>query len=274
MFDEFQRGLSFNGTPQGGDEGVRGSRWQETGLDPSRARLVGSYTELDGPLHEAVRRDHSSTSLPNAQTQRNPPPAATAPLAQTDDVFALLDEEERTTPAAPTTAPQNPDLASTVLSNFFPHYRPPSPSHPSFNTEQAALHLTLAETQQSSQARRDLLIPRPDNPALQEGVYASTAEAALESIFNPTGRTESSDVREERGKEVLRKITRYFGATSYIDDVYGVSPVLREIVETVEQGEGEKRERAVRRLEKLWQHLSGEKPKGAEWVDGWLMNNT
>ncbi|TKY87681.1 hypothetical protein EX895_003262 [Sporisorium graminicola] len=304
MFDNFQRGLTLHDgvrAAQGASEGMGGGAiehswdaaqqqgeqvgWQTTGLDPSTARALHSYTELDMPLYASVRNDHARSNpvrhtIPVQQEQA--PPAVSA-LAQTDDIFALLDAEQQSPqpePASSHTADADP------ISQFDPHYRPPSPSHASFTREQAALHLALSETQSSVQAQRDLLIPRPDNPATREGVYAPTAEAALASIFDSTGREESTDVTEtevqSRGREVVRKITRYFGATSYVDDVYGESPVLRETIEEVVKKDTteENRLKAVRRLESLWGHLSNTKPpsegttRGADWVDSWLLKNT
>lgn len=304
MYSDFERGLTLNDAAAGAShfrpdvgESIQASRalnqvwhdrvdigegtakrWQSTGLDPSTAQPIGSYTELDEPLHASVRA--ASTSLPHADRTYAAPPAA--PLAATDDIFALLDDEAQ----ASTSQPSN-SLSDVVFSHFDPHYRPPSPSHPSFSRDQATLHLQLAEAQASEQGRQELLVPRPDNPALQEGVYAPTAEAALQSIFD--GRVESSDVKEteegERGHEVVRKITRWFGASTYLDDVYGQAPLLRETIEEATKPKAEnadaeeKRARAIRRLESLWNHLSNTPPapeaaRSSDWVDGWLRKNT
>ncbi|KAF6767417.1 hypothetical protein PSEUBRA_004743 [Kalmanozyma brasiliensis GHG001] len=275
MFEEFERGLSLNAPAmqerrmEGVDEG-----WQRGYQGLTATQPLSSYTDLDGPLHASVRNDHAASTQTLSSLRAQPPPLTT-PLAASEDIFALLDDESR---SQPPTQPPPADLTETVLSNFDPLYRPPSPSHASFTREQAQMHLLLAEEQQSSQGRQDLVIPRPDNASLQEGAYAPTAEAALASIFDSTGRAESSSVTEEseRGKEVVRRITKYFAASSYLDDVYGTAPVLRETIEIVQKEDGEKRQRAVERLEKLWQHLSNSAPKteGAGWVDGWLANNT
>lgn len=306
MFDDFQRALTLdNGQAEGRVGGGemeqswtaaqhRGVEWQTTGLDPTTAKPLHSYTELDEPLHTSVQNDHRlNHNVPSViHAQRVPPPAVAAPLAQSDDIFALLDAEQQQAPHPETSAPTSavPHTADTdanaSISQFDTHYRPPSPTHPSFTREQAALHLALSETHLSDQSQQDLLLPLPDNPSLQEGVYAPTPEAALSSILNPSGRTESTDIAEtqvqERGREVVKKITKYFGATSYIDDVYGVSPVLRETIEEVVKKDNteENRLKAVSRLESLWGHLSNTKPsegeagRGAEWVDNWLLKNT
>ncbi|SPO25225.1 uncharacterized protein UTRI_02661_B [Ustilago trichophora] len=321
LFDDFQQGLSLNSTSgaefaptsqtalvQGDNnasfnsawessvQGSRASRWEATGLDPAIAQPIHSYSQLDSPLHASVRSDYHhqpAIARPSA-------PANAAPLAQTQDIFALLDEEGQT--SAPTTvAPMsvaststtrlpgdlgpNQDLSHEVLSKFDPIYRRPSPTNSGFSREQATLHLQLAEAQASEQGRQELAVPRPDNPALEEGVYARTAEDALRSIFD--GREESNEVKEEkerlqgdRGKEVVRKITRWFAGSSYIQDVYGLPPLLRETIEVVEKdgADEEKREKAIRRLESLWGHLSNTNPQshsqGSDWVDGWLRTNT
>ena len=253
-------------------------RWQATGLDPTTARRVDTYTDLDAPLHASVRKDQS---VAPAQAS-NASFVVAAPLVQSDDIIALLDAEESHAQAsAPTPTTR---LSETVLSQFSPRYRAPSPSHPSFTREQAALHLALAEAQASTQSQRDLVIPRPDNRAAQQGVYARTPQDALSSIFASTGRQESSHVTEsesvdDRGRAVIRKITRWFGASTYIDDVYGVSPVLKETIEEALKPDNsqENRDKAVRRLESLWRHLSASEPQTdtrANWVDGWLLKNT
>lgn len=310
MFQDFERGLDLSDArrtqmdfkPSDGlgqstanlgqawNEATQQERWQATGLDPTTAHPVRSYTDLDEPMHASVRANSFQTPFA-AQNRTYAPPAA-APLAQTDDVFALLDSEHHSDPSpaiastSQTTIPKtDSDLPEKILSQFDPLYRPPSPTHSSFSREQATLHLQLAESQASQQGKAELAVPRPDNPALQEGVYAPTAEQALQSIFE--GRIESSDTREEeggdRGEEIVRKITKWFGASSYLDDVYGESPVLRETIEVVrkeKEGDKEKRERAIRRLESLWGHLSNTPPqqrdekRGADWVDGWLLKNT
>ncbi|KAJ1028230.1 hypothetical protein NDA13_003674 [Ustilago tritici] len=303
IFQNFERGMSLSDAKQGEpgfkpsdgltrddvglsqawDEATQQYRWQATGLDPASARPIRSYTELDAPLHDSVRV--SSTQAPPSQSWTYASPA-TALLAQTDDVFALLDAEDQLAPtsiASVSTAPQSEELSEQFLSQFDSLYRPPSPTYPSFSREQAKLHLQLAEAQASQQGKTELGIPRPDNPSLQEGVYAPTSEQALQSIFD--GRVESSDVTEkqdvsDRGEEIVRKITKYFGASSYLDDVYGERSVLRETIEVVKKekdGDREKRERAIRRLESLWGHLSNTPPhesKGKDWVDAWLLKNT
>ncbi|CBQ70914.1 conserved hypothetical protein [Sporisorium reilianum SRZ2] len=292
MFDDFQRGLALGDAPR--QEARRGGMeeswtaahqqpqqegrvgWQGTGVHPATARAVHSYTELDEPLHASVRNDHAYSHA------QRPPPAASPLAAQSNDIFALLDAEQTPDdpePSLPTAAATDPNI-----SHFDEHYRPPSPSHPSFTREQAALHLALADEHASLHGRQELLIPRPDNPALREGVYAPTPQQALEGILGASGRQESSEETEtevhERGREVVRKITRFFGATSYVDDVYGVSPVLRETIEEVVRRDtsDENRAKAVRRLESLWGHLSGTRPeaeeRGAGWVDSWLLKNT
>ncbi len=186
--------------------------------------------------------------------------------------------------------PQDPTsaLSSEVLSRFDAAYRAPSPSNSGFSREQAAMHLSLAEAQASEQGRQELAVPRPDNSSAQEGVYAPTAEAALASILD--GRPESSDVMEtqthdqERGIAVVRKITRYFGASTYLDDVYGQSPLLRETIEQATQPADDakseqNRQKAIRRLESLWSHLTNTPPqpessRGSDWVDSWLRSHT
>lgn len=261
---------------------------------------IESHRQLDEPLHSSVRRDHGvGIARPGATTHFPPPPMA----AQSDDIFALLDAEESQQPApAPNAyasasasssqAPLNDidnALSDEVFSKFDPSYRPPSPSNTGFSREQAAMHMRLALTQSSDQSQQELTIPRPDNPALQEGVYAPTTEAALASIFDPSGRIESNTEEEEaqeRGVAVVKKITRWFGASNYMNDVYGEGSLLRETIEEVLKpqekgpGEEEKRERAIRRLESLWNHLSNTPPEkvvpqgaggqGADWVNAWL----
>ncbi|SPO32104.1 uncharacterized protein UTRI_02661 [Ustilago trichophora] len=329
LFNDFQRGLSLEPTrgadfapsPQtvlaqgdsnaslnsaweGSVQGSRASRWEATGLDPTTVQPIHSYSQLDDPLHASVRSDHPHhlQQQPQPTVARSYAPANTVPLAQTQDIFALLDEEGQSsapssvapmsvastsTARLPNAQGQNQDLSDQVLSNFDPTYRPPSPTNSGFSREQATLHLQLAEAQASEQGRQELAVPRPDNSALEEGVYARTAEDALKSIFD--GRMESSEVEEEkgkegekgdRGKEVVRKIIRWFAGSSYVQDVYGLPPLLRETIEVVEKdsGDEEKRERAIRRLESLWGHLSNTKPQsqsqGSDWVDGWLRTNT
>ncbi|GAC98890.1 hypothetical protein PHSY_006485 [Pseudozyma hubeiensis SY62] len=290
LFDDFQRGLRLDDNTSGSDvvgnagtleqswnASQESAGWQSWSL--AQMRSFDTYTQLDAPLHESVRNDHSHITNDTTAPRQLPHPPANASLAQSDDIFSLLDAESQSS------APSQPEasLSSAVLSNFSSTYRPPSPSHPSFSREQAALHLSLAEAQSSTQSQRDLVIPRPDNPSTLEGVYAPTPEAALSSIFATTGRDESTDVTEtesidDRGRTVIKKITKHFDASSYIDDVYGISPVLNETIEEVLKPDttGENREKAVRRLESLWRHISNSGPQnqGADWVDGWLLKNT
>jgi hypothetical protein len=311
MFREFERGLALDQSalragPTGEDAALQqawalntnagalqAGGWRGTGMDPSTTGSIHSYTELDSPLHASVRKAYAESSTSAGQAQRPSRlgsfPATAAPLAQSDDIFALLDAEEqassqpnRNIPAMP----QDPTsaLSSEVLSRFDAAYRAPSPSNSGFSREQAAMHLSLAE----EQGRQELAVPRPDNSSAQEGVYAPTAEAALASILD--GRPESSDVMEtqthdqERGIAVVRKITRYFGASTYLDDVYGQSPLLRETIEQATQPADDakseqNRQKAIRRLESLWSHLTNTPPqpessRGSDWVDSWLRSHT
>lgn len=315
MFREFERGLTLDQSalragPTGEDAALQqawalntnagalqAGGWRGTGMDPRTTGSIHSYTELDAPLHASVRKAYAESSTSAGQAQRPSRlgsfPATAAPLAQSDDIFALLDAEEqastqpnRNIPAMP----QDPTsaLSSEVLSRFDAAYRAPSPSNSGFSREQAAMHLSLAEAQASEQGRQELAVPRPDNPSAQEGVYAPTAEAALASILE--GRPESSDVTEtqthdqERGIAVVRKITRYFGASTYLDDVYGQSPLLRETIEQATQPADDarseqNRQKAIRRLESLWSHLTNTPPqpessRGSDWVDSWLRTHT
>ncbi|SNX83679.1 uncharacterized protein MEPE_02386 [Melanopsichium pennsylvanicum] len=303
------------------DNSASESRWISTGVNPTSARPIQSYTDFDSPLHEAVRQQHSPqyTSYANMGTTTAIAyqSASAAPLALTDDIFALLDSEQQPSEPtftsdsnAPSFAPSaeskstlalttNDSSLNVVLSKFDPHYRSPSPSNEGFTREQATLHMQLAKAQASEQGRQELQMPRPDNPTLQEGVYAATALEALKSVFEGRGDstrvTEEEEKSQDRSSDVVRKITKYFSASTYLDDVYGVCPLLRETIEEAIKPKVEaddetsaaqeaKRQKAIQRLESLWNHLSNKQPasttnttsnaQGTEWVDSWLRNNT
>ena len=325
LFKDFERGLVLDNrsnvhlTPivagngadlerawQEGQNLQQSSGWLKTGLDPNSARPIGSFVELDAPLHSSVRRDHAQSTTAAVSTGHSNAPATAlrAPLAETEDIFALLDAEQPQKQQQPGAAKRNtippsqdPGTQSSheVLSHFDSAYRAPSPSNTSFSRDQAAMHLALAEAQASEQGRQELAIPRPDDPASHEGVYAATAEEALKSIFErraePSNATEETvEEQTDRGQEVVKKITSWFGTSSYLDDVYGSAPLLKETIEQVVRPKAdqagnteENREKAIRRLESLWNHLSNTPPapqpgdsmgNSGDWVDSWLRNNT
>lgn len=264
--------------------------WEQAGIDPHReaGSAIASYTDLDAPLHNAVRGSHTHR-IPLATTGTQPLPPS--------DIFALLDaEEESSAPPVETSSSRQPGLSSTVLHNFDTHYTPPSPTNSGFSAEQAAMHLALAEAQAAEQGQQELLVPRPDNASAREGVYAPTAQDAFHSIFH--ARPESSTSHQQHqhlstdGETVVRNITRYFAPSTYLDDVYGLPPLLRETIDQATNIDGhsteQNRQIAIRRLESLWNHITNTAPPSqpspsashhptahsSQWVDAWLRTNT
>ncbi len=120
MFKEFERGLTLDQSvlragltgedaalqqawAQNTNAGAsQAGGWRGTGMDPSTAGSIRSYTELDAPMHASVRQAYAESSSSAGQAQSASRlgsfPASAAPLAQSDDIFALLDARSKLPP--------------------------------------------------------------------------------------------------------------------------------------------------------------------------------
>ncbi|WFD36722.1 hypothetical protein MCUN1_003609 [Malassezia cuniculi] len=161
------------------------------------------------------------------------------------------------------------------------HWTQPQPFGPStISEEQHAMHVALAERQARDDnpfVAGERYMPAADDPALKEGVYAPTPEEALASIWDAQG-TRAQKVQEFRNTEseqdpniVIERLKGWTVREGYVADVYGLPPTLAKTFGEAQQPKSddpsteERRERAIRRLNALYNHLSG--PEGAKSLE-------
>lgn len=154
---------------------------------------------------------------------------------------------------------------------------PPLPDGPStISEEQHAMHIELARRQadETNPFRAgERALPEADDPALREGVYAPTPEAALATVWDAQGaraervRAYRQTESEHDAQEVIARLRGWTVRDGYVTEVYGLPPTLARTFGEAEQPRSddpstdERRARAIRRLEALYRHLSG--PEGA-----------
>ncbi|KAN0060452.1 hypothetical protein ACQY0O_007782 [Thecaphora frezii] len=235
---------------------------------------------------------------------------ASTPAPAPSDFMALLEAEEaheqRNGPQETEYAkdPQRDAATEASLEGLATEWRPPSPSlsaHFCVTREQVEMHRAIAAAQEDPQhalRQGEAVAPRDDGPG--EGVYAATAEEALRSVWegresrekvvDAAGAPVEGEWTRQRGQEVVDRLVQLLPATSFVDDVYGLPPTLAETMRKATASPSQPqdeaaREKAIRRLEALWSHLSGRAPattrpaqvgatqvkvENARWMEDWL----
>lgn len=207
---------------------------------------------------------------------------------------ALAAEPEDAEPDATPLVPPHTALTTEWI--------PPLPDGPStISEEQHAMHIELARRQadEANPFRAgERVLPEADDPALREGVYAPTPEAALATVWDAQGaraervRAFRQTESEHDAQEVIARLRGWIVRDGYVTEVYGLPPTLVRMFGEAEQPRSddpstdERRERAIRRLEALCRHLSG--PEGeaslaagraqgagpADVMEDWLKTHT
>lgn len=224
------------------------------------------------------------------------PPAAHVaddPARDSALFFAALGAEEKEEAAAPAPAPPIVPLTEA--------WRPPSPSQGTQMTrEQYEMHVRLAEAQaglapEQPYRQAEAVEPPPDDPRLEEGVYAPSAELALQSVWDAQearasrvktfretthGTLPTSAYTQHRGQAVVDRLRGWLVRDGYTDEVYGLPPLTQRTfgeatMEAQDQQSEERRATAIRRLDALFKHLSTAQPEGGtpDDMEAWLQRN-
>lgn len=156
--------------------------------------------------------------------------------------------------------------ATSMSDGLSTHWRAPSPSRRGeLTVDQYNMHRALAEKQDKDHEERTQ--PPDDDEAARTGVYAATPEQALQSIWQGPVEGQrasevvrpSASVRGSDGANVVRNVRRLLARGTYVDDVYGIPPVLHETLALAEEPETddnrEMRAKAIARLDTLYRHL-------------------
>ncbi|CAD6890705.1 unnamed protein product [Tilletia controversa] len=179
--------------------------------------------------------------------------------------------------------------ASRLPSGITTEWRPPSPSGPSsVSIEQLLLHQALAAKQEASESddadrARERIRPADDDEREGQGVFASTPEDALRSVWD--GKAEAERVRRDKEKRLvdlaerirrgesleeterdvdrlIADVKRWFPRGTYAEEVHGVPPLLAQTLadaelpaEETDPELVERRLAAIRRLEAMRSHL-------------------
>lgn len=257
-------------------------------LGPSHARR--SHAPQSGDLaYEAFQQANADPAqLERAwqhhqQTTRDVDTRASASFLE---ALAAAEKEEHATaqPAMP------------LMAALDDEWRPPSPSQGARMThEQYRMHVELARAQaglcdDQPFRRAELVEPPPDDAALEEGVYARTPEAALESVWDAqraratrvahfrettAGSVPTSTYTQVRGQAIVDRLRGWLVRAGYTDDVYGLPPLTAQMFgeATMAGDDAEteaRRATAIRRLDALCRHLSTSDTKDASQMEAWL----
>lgn len=211
-------------------------------------------------------------------------PVRAAPNAQQLDAdaqnfMAALDAEEAVPAPEHEIAPIVPLIPPhTALTE---QWVPPDPRGPStISEEQHAMHVALAERQMAEDnpfCAGERTLPTADDPVLKEGVFAPTPQEALASVWDAQG-TREQKVREFRGAEdthdtqvIIDRLKGWTVRDGYVTEVYGLPETLARTFGEAQQPRSddpsteERRERAIRRLNALYNHLNG--PAGSKELE-------
>lgn len=142
------------------------------------------------------------------------------------------------------------------------------------------MHVALAERQMAEDnpfCAGERTLPTADDPVLKEGVFAPTPQEALASVWDAQG-TREQKVREFRGAEdthdtqvIIDRLKGWTVRDGYVTEVYGLPETLARTFGEAQQPRSddpsteERRERAIRRLNALYNHLNG--PAGSKELE-------
>ncbi|WFD00301.1 hypothetical protein MYAM1_003049 [Malassezia yamatoensis] len=240
---------------------------------------------MEKAWNSSVLAQPTSNSQPSAPAKPQNQPANDL-NSDSENFFAALDKAE----AEQDTNTRLDERVNLPLESSVPHgisltrsWRPPSPSDgPTITEEQHRMHERLAKRQvgldeQHSFRQAESYIPPADDATLNEGVYAATPQEALQSIWDAQN-TREAHVRQFRadeatkpvsgpsytqirGQEIVDKLRGWIVRQGYIEDVYGLPPLVAQTFgEAMDEGKTEEQEerraKAIRRLDALYRHLS------------------
>ncbi|CEH15815.1 hypothetical protein CBOM_05031 [Ceraceosorus bombacis] len=251
-----------------------------------------SSTSRNLANESSLQRTWDRSSVPSQQMEG---PFAADPSL--DFMDALATDEALEAPQA-AVAPFVPPAhgVQALPAGLTDTWRPPTPSRPGELTlEQLELHRQIAAAQDDqlphlppltseadasqnalgSRAAESVAPPRDDERS-RTGAYALNPEDALRAVWDGPVEAErarqvteasSSDALRggegsvERGKQVAGHVLTCIGRGTYVDDVYGLPPLLAQAFkqatsETQDSDSDAMRARAIARLEALTRHLT------------------
>lgn len=300
--------------------GASSTNWRVPDFRSQTARE--SNTEFDAFQHERSALHGPNAILSNIsieQTDSNPalmerawqqnPHYMSVKVQQDGHRFIDAIESELHAPEAG--APSHEFDSMRPLVHLEETWRPPSPSQGlSMSREQYAMHENLAKLQTGTGndiqpfRQAESIQPPEDDAALEEGVYARTPEAALESVWNPqkarmsrvahfreatAGSIPSSSYTKVRGQAIVDRLRGWLVREGYADEVYGLPPLTAKMfgeatMDAPDAKTEERRATAIRRLDALYRHLSISQTEkgdrrinrercGASEMEAWLQKN-
>lgn len=261
-------------------------------LGPSRAHR--SHAPRSGDLaYEAFQQANADPALLERAWQHSRQTTRDVDTRESASFFEALAAAEKEEQA--TAQPAMPGMVA-----LDDEWRPPSPSHGARMTrEQYLMHVELARAQaglceDQPFRRAELVEPPPDDAALEEGVYARTPEAALESVWDAqraratrvarfrettAGSVPTSTYTQVRGQAIVDRLRGWLVRAGYTDEVYGLPPLTAQMFgeATMAGDDAEteaRRATAIRRLDALFRHLSTSDRKDASQMEAWLEAHT
>lgn len=224
-----------------------------------------------------------------------PPPHSTS--RDGANFFEALEAESGGVPGPePESEPASLPAPATI--QLDEEWRPPSPSQGArMSKEEYDMHVKLVRAQmdldnEQPYRKADLSLPPPDDATLEEGVYAKTPEAALESVWDTqnarasrvtrfrettAGALPTSAYTQVRGQAVVDSLRGWLVRGGYEDEVYGLPPLTAQTfgeatMDAPDEETQTRRATAIRRLDALYKHLSTGPPekRGAAQMEEWL----
>lgn len=296
MGDDSRGWLAMQGKGQQGPVGPSREAMESATkrMGSSSSQAFRSHAPQNGNTEfEAFQHANADPVLLERAWQQNMPTTRDVGTRDSTSFFEALAAAEKEEPAS--APPSIPPIA--VLDD---EWRPPSPSQGTRMTrEQYQMHVELARAQaglsdEQPFRRAEFVQPPPDDAALEEGVYARTPEAALESVWDAqgaratrvahfrettAGSVPTSTYTKVRGQAIVDRLRGWLVRAGYTDDVYGLPPLTAQMFgEATMDGEDAeteaRRATAIRRLDALFRHLSTSDKKDASQMEAWLQAHT
>ncbi|KAL4400355.1 hypothetical protein ACI68E_003272 [Malassezia pachydermatis] len=263
-------------------------------------------------FHQGTHPSNANPAFMEQAWQQSVPSASTAPSASATQDYAAAQRDGDAFMAAlmaeEATGRPNDDVVTVTPASVAPvvglveEWRPPSPSQGDQMTrEQYLLHVHLAEVQtgvshEQPYRQAEGVEPPPDDARLAEGVYAPTAEQALETVLDTQGTREArvqefrtttegsvptSAYTQIRGQAIVDRLRGWLVREGFTDEVYGLPPLVAKTfgeatASSEDQQTEERRATAIRRLDALYKHLSlspAGSRSGAAEMEAWLQSN-
>ncbi|WFD32529.1 hypothetical protein MSPP1_003577 [Malassezia sp. CBS 17886] len=274
--------------------------WDDRIGDSLSSGAAANPSFMEQAWTQGVSQHHAAPAAAPPRAAGNSVPASAPPAADAASFLAALGAEEQAPESVD--APQLVPMADVRLEDA---WRPPSPSMgTAMSAEQYAMHEQLAMRQtgvDSTQPYRaaEALAPAPDDAALEEGVFARTPEAALQSVWSTQGtraarvaayrRGDISGAQvasltpytRVRGQAIVDRLRGWLVRDGYTEEVYGLPPAVTQTfgeatMETSSDKDEERRAKAIRRLDALYRHLSAPGAAGGgggDAMEQWLQQH-